>query len=252
MRLTGNNGYTLAEIMVAMSIFMVLMVVVYSTANSVQRISSALERKVAAKQDVKPALDIMAMEIGMASYNPTFASNMWRTCKGISSCTDFDNCTDLSSKQEYRGIQEATDNSITIEMDIAGGTAGASDGNLGAENEIIHYEYVDNDHIGRETSCSGGKQPFLGASSDNNRAIRVINGLLNPAIPVFRYFDASGQPMTYGSGATQLPAAIPDIRRIQITLAVETQDVDPNTKRKRRLIYSTSVIPRNHVIPVMQ
>jgi hypothetical protein len=42
------------------------------------------------------------------------------------------------------------------------------------------------------------------------------------------------------------PALIPDIRRIDITLVVDTEFVDPNTNQRRRMIYSTSVIPRNH------
>jgi hypothetical protein len=29
---------------------------------------------------------------------------------------------------------------------------------------------------------------------------------------------------------------------------VETENVDPNTNLRRKLIYSTSVIPRNHAI----
>ena len=36
--------------------------------------------------------------------------------------------------------------------------------------------------------------------------------------------------------------------RIDITLAVETENVDSDTNQRRRLIYSTSVIPRNHAI----
>jgi hypothetical protein len=81
----------------------------------------------------------------------------------------------------------------------------------------------------------------------NPRAVRVINntaGTGNTAIPVFRYYDGTGTEIA----ATALPAGIPDIRRIDITLAVETEGVDPNTNLRRRLIYSTSVIPRNHGI----
>jgi hypothetical protein len=63
-------------------------------------------------------------------------------------------------------------------------------------------------------------------------------------IPVFRYFN--------GSGAEILPANlsthISDIARIEIALVVETQDIDPDIHQRRRMIYSTSVIPRNHVV----
>jgi hypothetical protein len=75
--------------------------------------------------------------------------------------------------------------------------------------------------------------------------VRVINNTLN--IPMFRYFNGMGVEIL----AAGLPAGIPNIRRIEITLAVETEDPDPNvpgTTQRRRLIYSTSVIPRNHAI----
>jgi hypothetical protein len=70
----------------------------------------------------------------------------------------------------------------------------------------------------------------------------VINNTLG--IPVFRYFDGLGNPI-----AAPVPAAsIPNIRRIEITLAVDTADVAPDTNQRRSMIYSTSVVPRNHAI----
>jgi len=196
----------------------------------------------------------MAMEIGMASYNPDSASGIWlnpTTCAA-------------AGIQNYRGIQEATADSITVEMDItntpnSSGDCTATDGNglLGDCNEIIRYEYLFGTtdlRITRETiRCTsgtittGGAQSFLGAATGNPRAVRVINktaGTGNTAIPVFRYYDGTGTEIA----AAALPAGIPDIRRIDITLAVETEGVDPNTNLRRRLIYSTSVIPRNHGI----
>jgi prepilin-type N-terminal cleavage/methylation domain-containing protein len=247
------KGFTLVELMVAMGVTMVLMGAVYMSVNSAQRHSSGIEGKVAAQQDVKPALDLMAMEIGMASYNPN-ASGIWlnpTTCAA-------------AGIQNYRGIQEATANSITVEMDITNtpngsGDCTATDGNglLGDCNEIIRYEYLTGTtdlRITRETircasgtRTTGGAQSFLGAETGNPRAVQVINntaGTGNTAIPVFRYYDGTGTEIV----SAGLPAGIPNIRRIDITLAVETENVDPNTKQRRRLIYSTSVIPRNHAI----
>jgi type II secretory pathway pseudopilin PulG len=235
------NGFTLVELLVAMGVTMVLMGAVYMAVNAAQRHSSGIERKVAAQQDVKPALDLMAMEIGMASYNPTAAPNLWVTPTIGSSCLV------TSSNQRYRGIQEATANSIVVEMDI-GGSGSDGDGMLGDSNEVIRYTYdTGNQYITRATDCALVQHPFLGAATGNTRAIRVINntaGTGNTAIPVFRYYDGAGTEIVSAS----LPAGIPDIRRIDITLAVETEGVDPNTNQPRRLIYSTSVIPRNHGI----
>ena len=226
----ANKGFTLVELMISMGVTMVLMGAVYMSVNATQRSSSAIERKVAAQQDVKPVLDLMAMEIGMASYNPMSAANLWvnpGTCGGV------------SPNQVYRGIQEATANTIVVEMDI--GPNGNSDGMLGDPNEVIRYNYdTVNQYITRETTCGGG-QPFLGDIPTRTRAVRVINSTLN--IPLFRFYDGTGADISAG-----LPGGIPNIRRIDITLAVETENVDPDTNLRRRLIYSTSVIPRNHAI----
>jgi prepilin-type N-terminal cleavage/methylation domain-containing protein len=234
MPMRDDRGFTLVELMIAMGVTMGLMVAVYLAINSAQRHSSAIERKVTAQQDVKPALDLMAMEIGMASYNPIFAANLWVNPTGA--------CIASSTSQNFRGIQEATINSIVVEMDI-NGSGGDGDGMLGDSNEVIRYAYdTANLYITRETNCGGG-QPFLGdtTASGNPRTVRVINDTLG--IPIFRYFDGAGTDISAG-----LPTGIPNIRRIDIVLAVETEQVDPNTGQRRRLIYSTSVIPRNHGI----
>jgi prepilin-type N-terminal cleavage/methylation domain-containing protein len=230
------KGFTLVELMVALAVTTVLMAAVYMAVNATQRNSSAIERKVTAQQDVKPVLDLMAMEIGMASYNPTSApnANLWVNPTG--------SCLAASSNPpNYRGIQEATSNSIVVEMDI-GGSAGDGDGMLGDANEVIRFNYdTGNQYITRETNC-GGAQPFLGDVPTKTRAVRVINDTLN--IPLFRYYNGTGTEIL----SAGLPAGIPNIRRIEITLAVETENVDPDSNQRRRLIYSTSVIPRNHAI----
>jgi hypothetical protein len=102
-------------------------------------------------------------------------------------------------------------------------------------NEVIAYAYnPGTQQITRLVNCDpAGPAAFLGGTAGR---VNVVNGALG--IPVFTYFDRLGNPT----------ADIAAIRRIGITLAVETQDPDPNTQTRRRMIYSTSVIPRNHGI----
>ncbi|PKN70211.1 MAG: hypothetical protein CVU54_06285 [Deltaproteobacteria bacterium HGW-Deltaproteobacteria-12] len=230
------KGFTLVELMIAVGVAMGLLTAIYMAVNSMQRHSSSIERKVTAQQDLKPALDLMAMEIGMVSYNPTFATDLWVNPAGT--------CMAAAANQNYRGIQEATANSLVVEMDISGSAGGDGDGMLGDPNEVIRYNYdTVNQYITRETNCGGG-QPFLGdtVASGRPRTVRVINNTLG--IPVFRYYDGNGVEIA----SAGLPAEIPNIRRIEIVLAVETESIDDNTGQRRRLIYSTSVIPRNHAI----
>ena len=234
----NNRGFTLPEVLVAMVVGMIILTAIYAAVISGQRSSGAIQRKVTTFQDARAALELMAAEIQMASYNPNLTTGIWRAANA---------CNSTSGSQTNRGIQAADPNFITIEMDIDG--TGAL---MDHTDEIITYTYLGgaNLSITRETNCLGA-QPFLGgALADGSITTRVMNDInMNGSfdggdIPVFRYFN--------GSGAEILPASlsthIADIARIEIALVVETQDIDPDMHQRRRMIYSNSVIVRNHVI----
>ena len=236
-----ENGFTLIEILVALFIGSVMLTAVFGAVNMAQKSSSGVERKVLAQQDARNTLEIMAMEIGMASYNPTLTSaNIWDlNCAGAGTGT-----------QTYRGIQAANANSITVEMDITNpaGTATDGDGIISGPNEIITYNYAGNIYITRETNC-GGAQPILGAAAaaadQQSKNVLVVNNVAGPgnsAIPVFRYYDGAGLEIP-----SPVTARIPEIRRIEIIVVVDAQYVNPMNGQRARVVYSTSVIPRNHM-----
>lgn len=233
-----NRGFTLTETLIALIVGVIVMGAIYLAVNMGQRTSSILERKVTAHQDAKYALDLMAMEVGMASYYDSSFNTGGVKWKNPSTCAR------AGAIDPYHGIQQATSNTLSIEMDIDDDV----NGDIGSSaNEIITYQYLPNDLcLTRETNCGGG-QPFLGntaanVAAGNPRTVRVINNDLN--IPMFRYYDGSGTVLNLNADQT----LIPDIRRIEITLAVETEAIDPDLGQRRRMIYSTAVIPRNHAI----
>jgi len=228
-------GFTLVEVLISIFVGMLILGAIYAAVVTSQRSTASIERKVVAGQDARAALELMTIEIQMASYNPTYATGIWSNPA---------TCAAGSGSQTYRGIQAASGTSLSVEADI---NENGVMGGAGNANEIITYGYdaVDQ-YITRSTNC-GGAQPFLGdtIASGRPRSVRVVN---TAAVPVFRYFNAQGTEITTGVAATQLPAAIPDIARIDLTLWVETEDIDPSSGQRRRLVYSTSIIPRNHVI----
>ncbi|HPL63327.1 MAG TPA: prepilin-type N-terminal cleavage/methylation domain-containing protein [Syntrophales bacterium] len=226
-KMGNEKGFTLSEILVASAIGMMLLGAIYAAVVTGQHSSVAIERKVATHQDARAALELMAAEIQMASYNPAFASSVWRT---------FNDCGSTSLAQTRKGLQEATSTSITTEMDLNESSAVGD-----ASHEIIRYAYIaGEERITRETNC-GGAQPFLGEDPlvGTPRTTRVVNG--NAGIDIFRYYDGAGNLLAS-------PPNAPNVRRVEITLVVETDLLDPNTQQRRRMIYSTSVIPRNHAI----
>jgi prepilin-type N-terminal cleavage/methylation domain-containing protein len=245
-RTNRAGGFTLLELVMAMAVGLVLLAAVWTAVWSGQRSSVGIERKVTTNQDTRAILDMMAMEIRMASYNPTLetGSSFWP------------NPADCGAGvQIYKGIPVATDSSITVSMNIDGDNAAAGAGGKicgNNEGEIVSYAYdAVNSRITRETitclsgtrtSTSGGPQTMLGPIADA-QTVRVINGTL----PVFRYYKADGTRLN-PDGTPMAAALIPDIRRIEIVLLVESEAVDPGTGQRRQMAYSTSVIPRNHGI----
>ena len=239
-----EKGFTLVEILFAIFVGLLLMSAAYVAMTSGQQSSAGVERRVAAQQDVRAAMQIMGLELSMASYNPHYMPNMWHDLPplgGNVSCAG-------SPDQTRKGIREATPTAITVEMDIGeNGQAGDDQG------EIVRYEYLpgaDKQFITRETAnCDhlrgpGAAQPFLGSSGSPKqpRTVRVVNDLRG--VPVFQYFDAVGAGTPLNPGAKL--SDIPKIRRIDITLAVESAEVDPSTKLPKQMTYSTSVLVRNH------
>ena len=226
-----ENGFTLVETIIALFIASFMMIAIYVAINMAQNSTSKIERRVVSQQDARSALELMAMEIRMASYNPTLNNNIW---------VNPSLCAGLSGNQNYRGIQAVGANSISVEMDM---DASSTIGNQANEIITYNYDYI-NQYITRTTNC-GGAQPFLGASSTSSttsdtKTVRVLN--YSAGLPVFRYFDGNNVEI----GTSQLPSRIPDIRRIEIRLAVDSYIADPDGKRQK-IIYSTSVIPRNHI-----
>ena len=230
----SSRGFTLVEVLLAMVIGTIILAAVYTATMEGHRASTGIEQKIAVQEDVRAALDIMAMEIGMASYNPKRSTGLWR----LPDCNTAGNTS-------YKGIQTTAtfDRTITVEMDLnANGVISTAD-----PNEIITYNYdTVAQRITRNTNC-GGAQSFIGdvtAATNRQRNVRVVNNDLG--IPLFRYFDSVGNEIT----TANLPTNTSKIRRIDITIAVIATDPDFQGQT-RQIIHTTSVLPRNHAVSVL-
>jgi len=247
---TGQRGFTLIELLFAILIGVMLMAAAYIAMTAGQQTSVGVERKVAAQQDIRAAMQVMGLELSMASYNPHSMPNIWHDLPPIGSPMQ----CQPSIHQAYKGIREATPKAITVEMDV-GETSMVGD----ERGEIIRYVYDENnqsltretanciDNLPREATAAF---PFLGDNPQSNRprTVRVVNKKLNLA--VFRYYNGVGKgaELTINCSAGNEPSCtdIPNIRRIDIALAVETDEPDASPQRRKRITYSTSVLVRNH------
>jgi type IV pilus assembly protein PilW len=213
---TDMRGFTLIEVLLVVVIGSIISAALLMVVMAGQQAASGIEQKVSVQQDVRAALDMMAVEIGMASLNPNISKTglVWldATCSG-------------PGVQINKGIQRAGASTLTVEMDLSQPNG---NGNVTDENEMITYNYEDN-IIRRSVSC-GSEQTFIGGTN-----VEVINS--ETGAPVFRYFNGNGIETNI----------IPDIRQITITLIVRatTSDLKGAT---RTAVYSTSVFPKNHAI----
>lgn len=256
MNTMNKNGFTIMELIVAISIGLVIMLAMYSLSEMGQRSSVSISQKVVTQQDTRAVLDLMAMEIRMASYNPKISSTVWSTIPDCQSMEDIGK--PKLPVQGNKGIQIATANSIFIAMDL--GAPLATPPNAPAiigdvPNEYIMYSYdVNAGAITRNVSCEGN-QIILGSAGS---ATMMANNATDPAVNLFTYWgpDIDNPDATHNFAdidITQKVIAnptkwIPQIRRVVITIVADTELADATTKKKRRMTYSTSVIVRNHVL----
>ena len=129
-------------------------------------------------------------------------------------------------------------------------------------NEIVEYAWNGTDSLSRVANCDNShpeQNSFLGISADaalaGANSVRIVNAdATNPIkngnnVPaVFRFYDKDGAELFIDTTTNTNTNRIPDITRIDILLGAESQDVDPSTNQKKRMIYSTSALVRNHVL----
>ncbi len=255
-----ERGFTLIEIIFALFVGLILMGAAYVAMTSGQQTSAGVERKVAAQQDIRAALQAMGLEIGMASYNPNVFGGFWHDLPNLGSATPV-SCTGAGD-QTYKGIRVATPTTLILEMD---NNENKQVGDVAGEIVVYNYDMA-NQYITREVpvclspraNTTGNVQPFLGQDPSTTlpRSVRVINNDLgirngNGDVAIFRYYNGVADILNpFGKelypGMT--PADIPNIRRIDIILAVETDEVDPASKTRKLMTYSSSVLVRNHAL----
>ena len=240
-----RNGFTLIELFVAMGVGAAIMAAVYTSMNIAQRSSVSVGRKIVTQQDVRAVLDLMAMEIRMASYNPVSSSATWNGMV-LGNCIGSNiTFTDKLNK----GILVATTTSIALAMDLD------SSGAIGdAANEYIVYALNGVNAITRNVNCGGGNT-ILGndPNAPQSNTTRVTNTATNT--PLFQYFDKDNKNITATVTINNLPnndfsIGIPAIRRVRITIVADTQDVDSFSGRGRtkRMTYTTDILVKNHAL----
>jgi prepilin-type N-terminal cleavage/methylation domain-containing protein len=153
----GQDGFTLVELMVAMSIFMLILVGVFQVFDPSRNAYQVSERKLGVQQNARVAMDRMARQIRMAGYFPENIDN--------------DNANDLSNS-----IQVATESALSVAGDLDG---------LGASS--VYTFCLDASGLRRVQGAIGVAASYTCA---NGQLMAESVTALN-----FAYFDASNNPV---------------------------------------------------------
>ena len=226
-----KNGFTLIEVIVAMAVGAIIMAAVYGYMVMSQKNSTNMNRRIVTQQDTRTVLDLMAGEIRMASYNPVHNLSTWNNPTPLACIA--------AAPIAYKGIKSANATSIAVAMDLD------SSGNIGdGNNEYIVYSYDGASTLTRSVNC-GNADAILGGTAPFSNVRNAVAG-----VNLFRYFNASNADITATviNNPADAATGIPAIRRILITIVADTSEKDLNTKKEKRMVYSTSVIVRNHVL----
>jgi prepilin-type N-terminal cleavage/methylation domain-containing protein len=236
-----KNGFTLIELIIAIVVAAIIMLGIYTSVNMAQRSSASVGRKVVTQQDARAVLDLMAMEIRMASYNPTGTEPniIWSTIP-TAACNSMGNISPVAAN---RGIQTGPNaaNTIIIAMDL--NNPSVTPAQIGDwPNEYIEYSYNGADTINRNVSC-GGDTPVLGGVSSATLVHNAAEG-----VNLFTYFDRSDKDIT-ATVVNNNPSTVngvPAIRRIRITIVADTESKDNLTYKTKTMTYITDVLVKNH------
>jgi len=203
--LRGQSGFTLVELMVAMSIFLLILVGIFQVFDPSSRAYSTTERKVDVQQNGRVAMDVMSRQIRMAGY---FPENI-----------DADNTNDVTSPS----IQVATESALAIAGDLDG---------TGATNVFTFC--MTNAGLWRVKGPIGVASSYTCPSGNNADLVaEAVTGLS------FAYFDANNNPVPNpptgpfsldGQGLAAVPSFANTTNRVavrRIVIAVTARETVP-------------------------
>ncbi|HKY32168.1 MAG TPA: prepilin-type N-terminal cleavage/methylation domain-containing protein [Candidatus Polarisedimenticolia bacterium] len=277
MRRTGERGFTLAEVLVAVTVMAIVFVVVFSLYDSLQKSFKNSENAASQQQNTRVAFDRMIADVRMAGFNHNpdgdparpdeQIEGMWDTAITVRGDFDFEDATARVNPESTLGGPSATFRTVTIGNDEivtyalgkTSGTGGASISFVadvagvprnGTQETVtianVHTAQTDPPYtLYRYTvapnSASVVKQPV----ADNIKSMS------------FTYYDGNGSALSPVGGADDPNslAARKRITKIGINVVGMTEDpdlayIDPMdanapTRHHRKFTLQSDVTPRN-------
>ncbi|WP_457551909.1 prepilin-type N-terminal cleavage/methylation domain-containing protein [Desulfobacula sp.] len=202
-----NKGFTLIEILIALSISTIVMIALYQTFNYQQNSYAVQENISEMQQNIRGAILMMTREIREAGCDPTETSNA--------------------------GILVATAGQLRFTRDIAGNTVtGSHDGDTDDSNEEIAFGFSNSNDVNSNGIADGGGADW---SSPQDLGRNSGGGFQ----PIAENIEAIEFNYILEDGTTTTaPALLSEIRAVQISLLASAST--PNKNFLNNMIYRTA------------
>jgi type IV pilus assembly protein PilW len=152
-----NRGFTLAELMMAITIFSVAMASIYSAYLSQQKAYLVTEATSETQQNLRAAMYTLEREIRMAGYDPKSSKSFGFTSPLQSSVITFSYDNDengVSAANEYSRYQrDSTTTSLQKQIGTGGSPPGAYtySGDIAYRIDSVSFQYLDSSGIATAT-----------------------------------------------------------------------------------------------------
>lgn len=204
------QGFSLIELLLAMSIGLVVLISTYSLFTIQSRHFSMQEQRAEMLQNARAGLDLITREIRMAGYNPMGSPDPCIS-PDICSCKGTNNATIIPCF----GITAAAPDTLSFSSDLGG------DRNLTGSNENITFDVYTSETSGKSClgrTSNGSKQPV----AENISALS------------FAYFDANNNVTTN----------LALVQKIRVSITAQTAKLDVN-QTYPTITLSSDIVPRN-------
>ena len=215
MKVNNQKGFTIAELLVAMTLSLTLLGAVYAVFRVQAHTIKGQEYRMEAQEYARVSLDMMAREIRNLGYFPTR--------------------TPCAAPANTNGLVSATATSISFAYDADGNGDCAGAG----ENVVYTYDAVALD-ITR--SANGGAAQTL-----TNANVTAFQFLYYPrqtsAAAPAPYCFSAGNPS--GCAGGNVSANLASVQRVSVSLTVKLLKTDPNFGAQQAIAMATNVDLRN-------
>lgn len=257
--MSRENGVTLVELLVAITIGLVVMAAIFSTYRSQQKTHVTQEQVSRMQQNVRSAINIMSREIRMAGYDPSASGNFGITDIMLKDINDIPDTAGYSSlkftidKDETGTVDSgdtvyfcvfdspvsAPDGSLDLAREVGGGGRQLLAENIEALGFAYAYDYNADGMLDR----TGANNVIWAVDTDNDNQLDLNldtddNGAINEKD------DTDGNGSINGVAITpQIPLA--SIRAVRIWLLARTEKKISGHSNKGKYVVGHKVITPN-------